>query len=75
MLDALRRGAQGWLAKALFAVLIISFGIFWNVADVFRGFGRGSIAHVGLDRHHRERVPARIPDLVRNMSERSWHPA
>ena len=31
----------------LFAVLIISFGIFWNVADVFRGFGRGSIAHVG----------------------------
>jgi len=47
MLDALRRGAQGWLAKLLFAVLIVSFGIFWNVADVFRGFGRGSIARVG----------------------------
>ena len=39
MLDALRRGAQGWLAKLLFAILIVSFGIFWNVSDVFRGFG------------------------------------
>jgi len=47
MLDALRRGAQGWLAKLLFAILIVSFGVFWNVADVFRGFGRGAVAHVG----------------------------
>jgi peptidyl-prolyl cis-trans isomerase D len=47
MLDALRRGAQSWLAKLLFAVLIVSFGVFWNVADVFRGFGQGSIARVG----------------------------
>jgi peptidyl-prolyl cis-trans isomerase D len=47
MLDALRRGAQSWLAKILFAILIVSFGIFWNVSDVFRGFGRGSIAQVG----------------------------
>ena len=47
MLDALRRGAQGWLAKLLFAILIVSFGVFWNVADVFRGLGRGSIAKVG----------------------------
>jgi len=47
MLDALRRGAQGWVAKFLFAILIVSFGVFWNVADTFRGFGRGSIARVG----------------------------
>lgn len=47
MLDALRRGAQGWLAKLLFAILIVSFGVFWNVADVFHGFGRGHIAKVG----------------------------
>jgi peptidyl-prolyl cis-trans isomerase D len=49
MLDALRRGAQSWLAKVLFAILIVSFGIFWNVSDMFRGFGRGSIAHVGSE--------------------------
>ena len=49
MLDALRRGAQGWLAKILFAILIVSFGVFWNVSDVFRGAGRGSVAHVGSE--------------------------
>ncbi|MGQ0673052.1 MAG: SurA N-terminal domain-containing protein [Hyphomicrobium sp.] len=47
MLDALRRGAQGWLAKFLFAILIISFGVFFGIEDVFRGYGRGSIAKVG----------------------------
>ena len=47
MLDALRRGAQSWVAKMLFAVLIVSFGIFWNIGDVIRGFGQGSIAKVG----------------------------
>jgi peptidyl-prolyl cis-trans isomerase D len=47
MLDAMRRGAQGWVAKFLFAILIVSFGIFWNVSDVFHGFGRGSVAKVG----------------------------
>lgn len=47
MLDALRRGAQTWLAKILFAILIVSFGVFWNVSDVFQGAGRGSIAKVG----------------------------
>lgn len=47
MLDAMRRGAQGWVAKLLFALLIVSFGIFWNVSDVFRGFGRGAVAKVG----------------------------
>ena len=47
MLDALRRGAQSWLAKILFAVLIVSFGVFWNVSDVYQGYGRGSIARVG----------------------------
>jgi peptidyl-prolyl cis-trans isomerase D len=45
MLDALRRGATGWVAKILFALLVLSFAI-WGVADVFTGFGRGSLAKV-----------------------------
>ena len=36
MLDALRRGSTGWVAKILFAVLVMSFAI-WGVADVFTG--------------------------------------
>lgn len=46
MLDALRRGATGWLAKILLSVLILSFAV-WGVADVFTGYGRGALATVG----------------------------
>ena len=46
MLDALRRGSTGWVAKLLFALLVLSFAV-WGVADVFTGCGRGSLAKVG----------------------------
>lgn len=46
MLDAMRRGAQGWVAKVLFAVLILSFGI-WGVADVFTRVSHTRLAKVG----------------------------
>jgi peptidyl-prolyl cis-trans isomerase D len=46
MLDALRRGSTGWIAKLLFALLVLSFTV-WGVADVFTGWGRGALAKVG----------------------------
>ena len=46
MLESLRLGARTWVAKILFALLVFSFAI-WGVADVFTGYGRGSIASVG----------------------------
>jgi peptidyl-prolyl cis-trans isomerase D len=46
MLDALRRGAVNWFAKVLLGLLVVSFAI-WGIADVFRGFGLGSLARVG----------------------------
>jgi peptidyl-prolyl cis-trans isomerase D len=46
MLDAMRRGAQTPVAKLLFGLLCVSFGV-WGVADVFNGWGRGSVASVG----------------------------
>ena len=46
MLEAMRRGAQTWVAKLLFAILVFAFAT-WGVADVFTGWGRGSIAKVG----------------------------
>lgn len=46
MLDAMRRGAQGIIAKALFALLILSFAI-WGVADVATRIGSSSLATVG----------------------------
>jgi peptidyl-prolyl cis-trans isomerase D len=46
MLDALRRGSTGMVAKALFGILVISFAI-WGIGPVFRNFGRGGLAKVG----------------------------
>ncbi len=46
MLDALRRGSTGYVAKLLFALLVLSFAV-WGVADVFTGWGRGALAKVG----------------------------
>lgn len=46
MLDALRRGSTGLVAKLLFALLVLSFAV-WGVADVFTGWGRGALAKIG----------------------------
>jgi peptidyl-prolyl cis-trans isomerase D len=46
MLEAMRRGAQTRVAKLLFGLLVLSFGI-WGVHDVFRGWSRGAVAKVG----------------------------
>jgi peptidyl-prolyl cis-trans isomerase D len=46
MLDAMRRGAVNWLAKILLGLLIIAFAV-WGVADVFRNYGRGTLARIG----------------------------
>lgn len=46
MLDALRRGATGWVAKIFLGLLIVSFAI-WGVADVFTGYNEGALARVG----------------------------
>jgi peptidyl-prolyl cis-trans isomerase D len=46
MLETFRRGAQGWIAKIFFGILVLSFAV-WGVADVFRGYGEGALARVG----------------------------
>jgi peptidyl-prolyl cis-trans isomerase D len=46
MLDSLRRGAQTWVAKVLFALLVVSFGI-WGISGSLQGYGQGSLARVG----------------------------
>ncbi len=46
MLESMRQAAQTWVAKLLFAILVVSFGV-WGIQGVFSGYGRGSIAAVG----------------------------
>ena len=48
MLDALRKGAGGWLSQLLITLLVVAFGI-WGVAsrNVFSGFRSDIVASVG----------------------------
>ena len=47
MLTAMRRLAGTWVAKVLFILLILSFGI-WGIEDMVRNFGRDTaVARVG----------------------------
>src|SRR5690606_6372619 len=46
MLENLRRGATGWVAKIFLGLLILSFAV-WGVADVFTGYNEGALARVG----------------------------
>ena len=46
MLTALRKATGGWVAKILIGLLVLSFAV-WGVADIFGGYGRGTVASVG----------------------------
>ena len=70
MLEAIKRGSTGWVAKILLTVLVFSFAI-WGVADVFTGWGRGSIAKVG-DREIRvEDFQRAFQNELRNIQSRA----
>jgi peptidyl-prolyl cis-trans isomerase D len=50
MLRGIRTASANWLGKTIMAIvmgtLIVSFAI-WGIGDIFRGFGRSSVAKIG----------------------------
>ncbi|TCT01545.1 peptidyl-prolyl cis-trans isomerase [Aquabacter spiritensis] len=46
VLQTLRKGASGLVAKAFLLVLTLSF-VIWGISDVFRGYGTSAVAKVG----------------------------
>ncbi|MFC0242902.1 peptidyl-prolyl cis-trans isomerase [Rhodopseudomonas telluris] len=50
MLRGIRNASSNWVGKTIMTivmgVLIISFGV-WGIADIFRGFGRSTLATIG----------------------------
>ncbi len=46
MLDRMRKGAGGIVAKIFIAVLVLSFAV-WGIADIFTGYGGRDVAEVG----------------------------
>lgn len=73
MLDAMRRGAVNWLAKILLGLLIIAFAV-WGVADVFRGYGRGTLARIGSTEisvdEYRQAYQEEMTSISRRMGRR-----
>ncbi len=72
MLDALRRGSTGTVAKILFAVLVMSFAI-WGIGPVFRNFGRGSLAKVGAQDIRVEDFQRSLQNELHLISRQSGH--
>jgi len=70
MLEALRRGAQTPVAKLLFGLLCVSFAI-WGIADVFKGWGRGSVAKVGSTEISAEEFRRSYQDELDRISRQS----
>ncbi|MEM7544494.1 MAG: SurA N-terminal domain-containing protein [Pseudomonadota bacterium] len=69
MLDFLRRGVKTWIAKVLFALLVVSFAIF-GIGDVF-SFGLGSsVAQVGNQKITVERYSTALNQEIRAQSQR-----
>jgi peptidyl-prolyl cis-trans isomerase D len=77
MLDAMRRGAVNWLAKVLLGLLIIAFAV-WGVADVFRGYGRGTLARIGSTEitvdQYRQAYQDELASISRRMGGRRLTP-
>ena len=46
MLDSMRRASSGWLAKALFSLLVLAFAV-WGIPHDFLSFGNSWVAKVG----------------------------
>ena len=50
MLRGIRKASSNWLGRAVMAVVLgliaVSFAI-WGIGDIFRGFGRSTVAKIG----------------------------
>lgn len=73
MLDTLRRGASGWVAKGLMALLVVSFAV-WGVNDVFRGYSSTSVATVGGEPIPVDQYQRSVENQTREFSQRLGQP-
>jgi peptidyl-prolyl cis-trans isomerase D len=68
MLTALRRLAGTWIAKVLFALLILSFAV-WGIGDMAAGFGRDTaVARVGGQPIEAEEAQAAVRREMQRLS-------
>lgn len=73
MLDTLRKGASGWVAKVLIGLLAISFGV-WGIADIFTGFGGDTVATVGDEKIDSPTFQRELRNEMNEFSQRIGRP-
>src|SRR5262245_57528070 len=77
MLRGLRKASSNWLGKGvMFAVvlfLVASFAI-WGIGDIFRGFGRSTVAKIGRTEITNDRSRNLYNDRLQQYSRRLGRP-
>jgi peptidyl-prolyl cis-trans isomerase D len=77
MLRGLRQASSGWIGKTIMAavvtVLVISFAI-WGIGDIFRGFGRSSLAKIGKTEVTIEQFRALYTDRLQQLGRQFGRP-
>ncbi len=77
MLRGLRKASANWLGKAVMAAvvgfLVISFAI-WGIGDIFRGFGRSTVAKIGGTEVSIEQFRNFYNDRLRQFSQQVGRP-
>jgi peptidyl-prolyl cis-trans isomerase D len=77
MLRGLRQASSGWVGKSIMAVvvtvLVVSFAIWW-IGDIFRGFGRSSLAKIGKTEVTIEQFRQIYTDRLQNFGRQIQRP-
>jgi peptidyl-prolyl cis-trans isomerase D len=77
MLRGIKKASANWLGKLVLGVimtlLVISFGI-WGIGDVFRGFGRSTVAKVGRTEITIEQFRQTFNDRLRQIGAQLGRP-
>lgn len=73
MLEALRKGAGGWVAKIMMAFLVISFAV-WGINDIFSGYSTDEIATVGDEKITLLQFEREFDTQIRQFSQRLGQP-
>lgn len=70
VLQNLRKGASGWIAKLFLILLVFSF-LIWGIADVFKGMSETDVATVGKTQIPAAAFRQRYLDQVQQLGQRA----
>mgnify|MGYP001060715240 CR=1 FL=1 len=77
MLRGIRNATSNWFGKAIMTivmgVLIVSFGI-WGIGDIFRGFGKSTLAKIGKTEISIEQFRQLYTDRLQQISRQIGRP-